>query len=382
MSEQSDLERSEAPTPRRFEQAREDGQLARSRELTTFAVLLAGGGGLSLIGPDVIGRFARLFRNGMQWERAAAYDGELMLARLALFAAEGAIALAPLLVLLAIVAFGAPMLVNGWLFSAKPLAPKFERLNPVNGFKRMFSVASATELAKALAKAGLVSVVAAAVIWHQQDRVLSLASQSLELSLANLAAVLTWSFFAVAGALALIALVDVPFQLWEQTRKLRMTKDEVRREVKETDGDPHVKARIRALQREVARRRMMDEVPRADVVVVNPTRYAVALAYREQGMRAPRVVAKGMHLVAQRIREIAQAHGVPVLEAPPLARALYRHAELGDEIPERLYRAVAEVLAYVYQLRRARERGGPEPHLPGELPVPDELDPEHGSSGA
>jgi flagellar biosynthesis protein FlhB len=382
MAEQSDLERSEAPTPRRIEQAREEGELARSRELTTFAVLVAGGGALWFTSAELLGRFSRLFRHGMQWEREAAFDVNLMLARLASSAVESALALAPVLALIALAALMAPLLVNGWLISAKPLVPDFARLSPLRGMKRMFSVTSLTELAKALAKAGLVAAVAAAVIWHQQARVLSLASQSLELAVANLGVVLATSFFAVAGALALIALADVPYQLWEQTRKLRMTKDEVRRETKETEGDPHLKARIRTVQREVARRRMMSEVPRADVVVVNPTRYAVALAYREEDMRAPRVVAKGRHILAQRIRDLAAAHAVPVLEAPPLARALYHHAELGDEIPERLYRAVAEVLAYVYQLRRSRERGGLEPRPPESLPVPDELDPEHDGEDA
>ena len=187
------------------------------------------------------------------------------------------------------------------------------------------------------------------------------------------------SFLAIAGAMALVAAVDVPFRLWDHHRKLKMTKEEVRQENKETEGDPHVKARIRAQQRAMARKRMMAEIPKADVIVTNPTHYSVALKYEDK-MRAPRVVAKGAHLLALKIREIGQQHQVPLLEAPPLARALYHHAELGDEIPHKLYNAVAEVLAYVYQLRRYRESGksaefAKAPQFPDDLPVPAELDP-------
>jgi flagellar biosynthetic protein FlhB len=179
--------------------------------------------------------------------------------------------------------------------------------------------------------------------------------------------------------MVIVVAVDVPFQLWNHARRLRMSRDELRREAKETEGDPQIKARIRSLQREAARKRMMAEVPKADVVVTNPTHYAVALSYRENSMRAPRVVAKGQHLTALRIRELAKDNWVPVVEAPPLARALYRHTELGDEIPETLYTAVAEVLAYVFQLRRFEAEGvGAPPLPPHEFAVPAGLDPQEG----
>jgi flagellar biosynthetic protein FlhB len=183
-------------------------------------------------------------------------------------------------------------------------------------------------------------------------------------------------FLAVVGSLALIALIDVPFQIWHYRSKLKMSREDLRREAKEQEGDPQVKAAIRSQQREMARKRMMAAVPTADVVVVNPTRYAVALRYDEGKMRAPRVVAKGMHLIAGRIRELAETHRVPVLQAPPLARALYRHAEIGDEVPAALYAAVAEVLAWVFQLRRYAQAGGPAPAAPVDIAVPAELDPE------
>jgi flagellar biosynthetic protein FlhB len=232
------------------------------------------------------------------------------------------------------------------------------------------------ELAKAVAKSTLVGGIAYLVISHNRDALLGLIGESLPQGLAHLGGLVTFTFLAVAGSIILIVAIDVPFQLWDYGRKLRMTKEEVRQEYKETEGSPEIKGRIRQLQREAARRRMMAEVPKADVIVTNPTHYAVALRYQEAGMRAPVVVAKGAALLAARIRELGEEHHVPILEAPPLARALYRHAELGEEIPSALYTAVAEVLAYVYQLRRHRTGDGVVPEAPKNLAVPPELDPE------
>jgi flagellar biosynthetic protein FlhB len=193
---------------------------------------------------------------------------------------------------------------------------------------------------------------------------------------------LSVGFYALAGGLALIAVADVPWQLWRHHQRLRMTREELRQELREMEGDPQLKARIRSLQRTAARKRMMAAVPRASVILTNPTHYAVALEYREGAMRAPRVVAKGIELVAQRIREIGAAHGVPILEAPPLARALYRHAELDAEVPPALYTVVAQVLAYVYQVRRWRTYGGTLPAEPVDLQVPPGFDPQAAAGAA
>lgn len=373
----SDLERTEPASQKRLEQAREEGQVARSRELSTFAVLAAGGGSLWFMGPGLMQGFSGVMRDGLSLDRAIAFDTELLPLRLHQLSFDALFALAPVFALVAGVALVSPLALNGWLFTAKPLTPDFQRLDPVRGFARLFSLHSAVELMKAVAKAFLVGGVAAWVLWRSRDQIFALVAQPLGVGLAHLGQLLGFGFLALAGALVLIAAVDVPFQLWEHHRKLRMTRDELRREARETEGDPQIKARVRTLQREAARRRMMAEVPKADVIVTNPTHYAVALRYREGAMRAPQVVAKGAHLLAARIRELAQEHGVPILEAPPLARALYRHAELGGEIPEALFHAVAEVLAYVYQLRRHRERGGAAPQLLRQLPVPADLDPDH-----
>ncbi len=374
MAEDSDLEKTEPATPKRIEKAREDGQVARSQELTTFAVLMAAAVGLWFLGAGLLDHLSNIMIAGMQMEREIAYDTSLMLLRLNQLAVEGLWALGPLLLLLLIVAFFAPMLLSGWLFSSKALLPDFKRLNPVQGFTRVFSVRGLIELVKAIAKALIIGGVGMVVMWHNKDTMLALVTLPVDLGVNHMSQLLGFSFLFIVGAMMLIVAIDVPFQIWEHAKKLRMTKEEVRKETKETEGDPQIKARIRGIQREAARRRMMAEVPKADVVVTNPTHYAVALRYQGESMRAPKVVAKGVHLLAARIRELAEENRVPILETPPLARALYHHAELDTEIPETLYTAVAEVLAYVFQLRRYREQGGTMPQLPGDVPVPEGLD--------
>ena len=375
MAEESGLDRTEPASARRHEQAREEGQIARSRELTSFALLLTAGGGLWFMGSGLANRLSLMMRDGMHMSRELAYDPDLLLARLRDSSLDILLAILPLLGLLAVAAVASALAVNGWLFTLKPLEPQWSRLDPIQGIARILSWNGLVEMLKAIAKALLVGGVATWVIRHNIDAVLALSSEPLSAAMGHFVNLVGMAFLAMAASMALIAAIDVPFQIWEHERKLRMTRAELREENKETEGDPQVKNRIRTLQREMARRRMMSEIPKADVVVTNPTHYAVALSYRGDSMRAPCVVAKGAHLLAARIREIAAEHGVPVLEAPPLARALYRHAELGDDIPSTLYTAVAEVLAYVYQLRRHREGGAPLPQVP-QPAVPAGLDPE------
>ena len=374
MSEQSDLERTEPATPKRLEKAREEGQVARSQELTTFALLMVAAAGLVFLGADLMDKLLRIMKVGMQLERELAFQPDLMLTRFYELALEGLIAIAPLLLLLIIVAFFAPMLLSGWMISAKALMPKFDRINPIAGFGRIFSMRSLVELVKAIAKTIVIGGVAALIIWHNKEEVMALLTVPVDSGISQTGEYLAMSFLLTTGAMALIAVIDVPFQIWDHAKQQRMTKEEVRKEQKEDEGDPFIKARIRGLQREAARRRMMAEIPNADVIVTNPTHYAVALKYKSETMRAPTVVAKGVHLLAARIRELAEEHRIPILEAPPLARALYYHAELESEIPEKLYTAVAEVLAYVFQLRRYNEYGGNAPVPPADVPVPDGLD--------
>lgn len=378
MAEESDLERTEPATPKRLQKAREEGQVARSQELTTFALLMVAAAGLLFLGSAVMEKLIKIMQAGMQLERELAFQPDLMLTRFYDLAFEGLIAIAPMLLLLIIVAFFSPMLLSGWMISAKALTPKFDRINPIKGFGRIFSMHSLIELVKAIAKTIVIGGVAALMIWHNKDEVMALLTVPVDAGIGRTGEYLAMSFLLIIGAMVLIVVIDVPFQIWQHAKQLRMTKEEVRREHKEDEGDPFVKARIRGLQREAARRRMMAEIPKADVIVTNPTHYAVALKYKSDSMRAPTVVAKGVHLLAARIRELGEEHRIPILEAPPLARALYFHAELESEIPEKLYAAVAEVLAYVFQLRRYNEYGGAAPNPPVDLPVPAGLDqPKH-----
>ena len=376
MAEDTGLERSEPSSAKRREQAREDGQVAQSRELSRLLLLLSAGGALWFMGLMLTDRMSALLRQGLRFDQSVAFDPAQMGARLGQGAADMLLAFAPLLLLLVLAAIASSMLLNGWLFSTKALMPDFSRLDPLAGLARILSWHGVVEMLKAMLKTALVGAVALWVVWDNLGAMLSLVNEPLASAMPHLMRLLASSFLAMAASIALIVVIDVPFQFWSLEQKLRMTKEEVRQENKETEGDPHVKAHIRGQQREMARRRMMSEIPKADVVVTNPTHYAVALRYQEGSMRAPKVVAKGSQLLAARIREIAALHHVPVLEAPPLARALHRHADIGDEIPAALYATVAEVLAYVYQLRKHEQGAGPLPPQPALAPLPAGLDPE------
>jgi len=371
----SDLEKTESPSQRKLDKAREEGQVARSRELSTFLGLMVGGAGLWMMGSALLQSMITVLREGLTMDRELAFHSELLLPRLHELSMEALMAFLPLLGLLLLVAAFSPLLLNGWLFTFKPLQPNLNKLNPLTGIGRMFSTNSLMELGKAVAKSLVVGGIGAWVVWHNREAVLMLVSEPVNIAIPHLGNLVWWCFAAIMGGMLLIVAVDVPFQLWEHNKKLMMTKEEVRQEAKETEGDPQVKARVRSMQREMARRRMMAEIPTADVVVTNPTHFSVALKYSENKMRAPIVVAKGSHLMAAKIKEIARENNVPILEAPPLARALHKHCELGQAIPAALFTAVAEVLAYVYQLRRYKQVGGSYPQEPQELPVPKELDP-------
>ncbi len=375
MAEENDSERTQPASPRRLEQAREDGEVARSQELNTFALLAVAGMSVWILGGEILSGLIGLMRSALTLTADDVFQTGQMLRLLGEHGGTGFGAIAPVLAAAFLAALIAPLLLNGWLFTLKPLQPKFSRLNPLAGMGRMFSLHGLVELAKAVAKVLVVGGVAALVIWNSLDAVVSLSQESTLSASLHAARLVGWTLLLTIGGMALIAAVDVPYQLWNHAKKLRMSPAELRREARESEGDPQIKARVRNLQREAARKRMMAEVPKADVIITNPTHYAVALSYRENSMRAPRVVAKGQDLTAQRIRELAGEHRVPIVEAPPLARALYRHAELGDEVPESLYTAVAEVLAYVFQLRRFQVEGGRVPQLPGDIVVPAALDP-------
>ena len=374
MAEDSDLEKTEPASPRRLEQAREEGQVPQSRELSAFLVLMAGTGALWVAGSWLARRISGTVSQGLTFDRAAAFDTAALPTLFLNQAGEALASLGPLLLVLVVAALAGPFMLGGLNFSTKALAPDWSRLDPVKGLGRMFSMHSVGELVKGILKALLVGVVVVWVVLHEKDHLFALIGQPLEAGLHSMGQTILFSTLIIVGSMFLIVAADVPFQLWQFHSKLRMTKEEVRKEMKELEGDPQLKARIRSQQREIARRRMMAAVPKAQVVVTNPTHFAVALAYDEK-MPAPRVVAKGRGAIARRIREIAQEHNVPLLEAPPLARALFAHTELDQTIPPALFRAVAEVMAYVYQLNAWLAQGGRPPQAPADLPVPAELDP-------
>jgi len=375
MAEESDLEKTEPASPRRLEKAREEGQVARSRELVTFVMLTTGVGALWTLGDMMGGHFDSALRNGLQFERASAFDASHMMVQAGSAVLHAMQALMPVLFMMLVAALVAPMMLGGWLLSGKSLAPNFSKLNPVAGIGRMFSAESLAELIKTIVKSLLVGGVAWWVISGKLDAIMALMNEPARAALPHTLYLVAGSCALIIASLLLVTLIDVPYQLWSHARKLRMSREDLRQEQKESDGDPQVKAQIRRQQQQMARRRMMAEVPKADIVVTNPTHFAVALKYHDKDMRAPRVVAKGSDLVALRIRAMAEEHKVPVLEAPPLTRALFRHTQLGEEIPAALYAAVAEVLAWAYQLNRAGTEGGAPPRTPRDLPVPESLDP-------
>ncbi len=375
MAEESDLEKTEDASPKRLEKAREEGDVPRSRELATVTVLLAAGFAMLMMGGQLADALKTSMSSGLSFQRAYAYDPMLLLMKISDNIYNLLLAFSPLALILFFVAIASPALIGGWVFSEKALIPKFGKLNPITGFSNMFSKNSVAELVKSIGKALLVGLVSYVVISHDMESILSLSLLPLNESISEVNHLLLTSFLAIVSALVLIAAIDVPFQLYQYADKLKMTKEEVKRESKESDGNPEIKSRIRQQQREMARRRMMAEIPNADVVITNPTHYAVAIKYKEGGMLAPVVVAKGADAIALKIREAAEEHKVLIVEAPKLARAIYTHTELTHEIPEALYTAVAEVLAYVFQMRIFNKNGGYQPEIPSTLPVPDELDP-------
>ncbi|EPK1115048.1 flagellar biosynthesis protein FlhB [Pseudomonas aeruginosa] len=370
---ESGQDKTEEPTEKRRREAREKGQLPRSRELNTLAILMAGAGGLLIYGADLAGALLRLMRSNFELSRETAMNTESMLQLLGASAYLAAQGLWPILLMLLVAAIVGPIALGGWLFSMDALQPKFSRLNPLSGLKRMFSAKSLLELSKALIKFLVVLAVALLVLSADRDALLALAHQPLEQAILHSVRVVGWSAFWMACSLLLIAAVDVPYQIWDNRQKLLMTKQEVRDEYKDSEGKPEVKSKIRQMQREMAQRRMMAAVPEADVVITNPTHFAVALKYDPAGGGAPLLLAKGNDFLALKIREVAQEHKVMVMESPALARAVYYSTELDQEIPAGLYLAVAQVLAYVYRLKQYQAGKGKRPSPLKDLPIPPDL---------
>jgi flagellar biosynthetic protein FlhB len=376
MAEDSDAERTEPASEKRLRQAREDGDIPRSREVATFTVLMTAGAGLWMMGGGLVDKLSSVLERGLSLDREQVYNPNVLIERIAADVGGVLLACLPLAGAVMLMMLASPLLIGGWNFSAKAFTPNFGKLNPLRGLGNMVSTNALVELLKAVAKTLLVGAVAWFVVMSQKDAVIGLVTEPFGTAAPHLGGLLAKAFLTMVGALGAIAILDGPYQMWHYADKLKMTRQEVIQESKESDGNPQIKGKIRQMQREMAQKRMMSNVPTADVVVTNPTHFAVALKYADGQRGAPRVVAKGTDEVAAKIREIAKEHKVAMLEAPALARALYKHTDIDDEIPEALYSAVAEVLAYVYQLR-AYSKGTLDqyPDRPKKLPVPPEMDP-------
>lgn len=374
MAEDTGQDKTEAPSAKRLSDAREKGQVPRSKEFTTVLVLIASAVAMIILGERMVRSVAEVMSKSFSFSRDQIFNPIEMANHFMYALHTVALDVGAFLAITVVAALVAPASTGGWNFSVQAMGVKLEKLDPLKGLKRIAGPQGLIELVKALAKFLLVGTISTFIIWGLRDHLLSLGQQEVNVAMADLGMLVLWVFMAISSSLILIALIDVPFQHWNHIRQLKMTKQEVKDESKESDGNPEVKGRIRRLQIEISQRRMMQDVPQADVIITNPTHYAVALRYDQKGNGAPTVVAKGVDIIAQQIRMVGEANEVPILEAPPLTRALYFSTEIGEEIPSGLYIAVAQVLAFVFQLRRYNARGGRKPHIkPEDLPIPDEL---------
>ena len=363
--EQTGQERSEQPTAKRLTEARKKGQVARSRELNTLLVMLASALALWLLSGPAMSGMTSLFSEALSPSGDVLKQAELVPTHLMHVLLSALTLITPFLAITVVAALAGPALMGGLLFSADAIAFKADKLDPIKGLGRVFSTKGLIELVKALLKFFLVLGVAVLIYKYLERDVMALITLDVVEGIARSGNLVMIALVLLSATLVLIAAIDVPYQLWSHNKQMRMTKQEIKDEGKETDGRPEVKARVRQLQREVSQRRMLQDVPDADVVITNPTHYSVALKYDKDGSGAPRVVAKGQDLIALKIRSIAIEHDVAIYEEPPLARALHGTTEIGDEIPGPLFLAVARVLAYVYHLRKST----PTDYIPRPAPV-------------
>ncbi|MGH1472214.1 MAG: flagellar biosynthesis protein FlhB [Cellvibrionaceae bacterium] len=369
----SSQEKTEEATPKRLEKAREEGQIPRSKELTTTALLLGGTIGLLIFGQGMVDVLMKIMSYTFTIERDAIFDVNIMIVKLTRAFGEAVWSLFPLFGLLLVASILGPIALGGWLLSAKSMAPKASRMNPIAGLKRMFSVKSLMELAKALAKVLVILSVAVGFLMLKQSEMLALSSEGTRPAIFHSIEMSVWAAIIFSAVTIVIALIDVPFQIWDHAKKLKMSRQDIKDEMKDSEGKPEVKGRVRQLQREMANRRMMGNVPDADVIITNPTHYAVALKYDLDNMDTPVLIAKGVDHVALKIREIASAHKIEIIESPQLARSIYHTTDIDTQIPSGLYVAVAQVLAYVFQLRNYRKGQGDRPVYPRRLKVPPDL---------
>jgi flagellar biosynthesis protein FlhB len=373
MAEDSGQDKSEEPTAKRLEDARKKGQVPRSKELDTFVSLITSSVLFIFFGAQIGHGLIEIMRREFKLSRETIFDPSSLVSHFGDAVGDGFFLIFPFVMVLVVAALLTPMMMGGWNFTTEAIQPKFSKFNPLTGLKKIFGVQGVVELIKALIKVTLVFSMAWILFKVYRDELMGLNNLELVVALYRSADIVTLSLLLMSAALLLVVVIDVPFQLWNNKRQLKMTKQEIKDESKESEGSPEVKGRIRRMQMEMAQRRMMDEVPKADVIVTNPTHFAVALKYDQSSSGAPVLVAKGTDLVAAQIRNLALGVDIPLVAAPSLARALYYSTELNEEIPQGLFLAVAQVLAYVFQLKAATENGWDKPYPPQKITVPDDF---------
>ena len=355
MAENADgTEKSEEPTEKKLREAREKGQVPRSKELSTLLMTLSAAVFLYFFGGGMVENFEYIAKQGLSFDRAHAFDLKMLTNRVLDMMVHAIYLVMPFLAVMVFIALFSPMLIGGWNFSAKAMSPKISKMNPIAGLKKMVSKNALMELFKALAKFSLINLVAAYFLWHSYEEVVSIGLEPIRIALEHSGSLIVEAFIFVSLALIVVAAIDVPFQVHQHITQLKMTKQEVKEEHKQQEGSPEVKGRIRQLQREMSQKRQMQSVPDADVIITNPTHFSIALKY-DPTMAEPEVLAIGADFLAAQIRTIAVENDIPIIEAPPLARALYYNAEVDQPIPYELFKAVAAVLAYVYQLRDGKK---------------------------
>lgn len=361
---ESGQEKTEEPTEKKLKDARDKGQVPRSKELNAMTIMVFGSIGFIIFGQGMIEKLIQMMKQGWTFSREELLAPDVLVNSFAQAIYLALSAITPFLILMALVAIFTPALLGGWIMSADQITPKFSRINPGSGLKRIFSVKGLMELLKAVGKVLVVAGAAYIIYFFFHQDLINLGRESFDEALVHGAYIFVYSFLILSCGLILIASIDVPFQVFQHVKELKMTLQEVRDEMKDTEGRPEVKSKVRQLQQEMAQKRMMEDVPDADVIITNPTHFAVALKYDPQNMAVPRVLAKGKDLIALRIREIAKENEIEIFEAPPLARALFASCDIQEDIPSHLFFAVAQILAFVFQLRTVKEQGLDMPKRP------------------
>lgn len=373
MADDSGMDKSEDPTAKRITDARKKGQIPRSKELDTFVSLMVAAIMLFFLGRGIVDGLVELMQQQFQLSREVIFSNKSITIYFAQVLMDGMLLIIPFALILTLTALLRPMLMGGWNFSMESMQPKLSKFNPMKGLKRMFGPQGIVELFKAVLKTALILFVAKILFNIYLPEFMGLMDEPIKSAIFHAADIIMLCIIILSSTLILLVIIDVPYQLWKYKKDMMMTKQEVKDENKQSEGDPLVKGRIRQMQMEMAQGRMMNDVPEADVIVTNPTHFAIALKYDQTNSGAPILLAKGTDLVAAHIRNIATGADVPLVAVPTLARALFYSTEIGDEIPSGLFQVVAQVLAYVYQLKIAEKKHTIKPRFPENLEVPNEF---------